>query len=335
MKKVGIISIFVIYAIIIISYSIYQYHHYRKSFDEIVPYSHTMETQPTETAPEPTTTTNTHTETIPTNSATLPTETTTILSSETLPKTSTTNSKNSRSTKTISTTAIIDPTESKQEEIPEIPQETERIVEYPLNLNTATLEELCTLPEIGETIAQAILNYREQIGGFINREQLLEVSGIGEHRYSVIAPLLMIENEQPLPVQSPAPEPEPQPDPEPVPVEEAPQPIPEPPPTETPENLYINLNTTTKEQLMLLPNCTEQIADKILVLRDVHIHTFSNPLEILYINEKWVNSDDSINGDDWKNVKISEELYFSWEKYLFVDDEGGKQLYLYTRAEPE
>ena len=74
---------------------------------------------------------------------------------------------------------------------------------------------------------------------------------------------------------------------------------------------------------MLLPDCTEKIAETIIELRDVHIHTFSNPLEILYVN------------DISKDAKIPTELYYSWEEYLFVDDEGGKQLHLYTQPEPE
>ncbi|MFM1655380.1 helix-hairpin-helix domain-containing protein [Brevibacillus sp. B_LB10_24] len=48
-----------------------------------------------------------------------------------------------------------------------------------VNLNTATLQQLMTLPGIGETRAQAILAYREQHGPFSSPEQLKKVSGIG------------------------------------------------------------------------------------------------------------------------------------------------------------
>ena len=51
--------------------------------------------------------------------------------------------------------------------------------EDPLDLNTATLEELQTLPEIGPLRAQSILDYRAQNGPFQSVEELTAVEGIG------------------------------------------------------------------------------------------------------------------------------------------------------------
>ena len=52
----------------------------------------------------------------------------------------------------------------------------------PLNLNTATLEQLDTLDGIGPSLAGAILDYREEKGGFGSVDELAQVPGIGEKR---------------------------------------------------------------------------------------------------------------------------------------------------------
>ena len=54
------------------------------------------------------------------------------------------------------------------------------VISGKLSLNTATLDELMTLPGIGEAKAQAIIEYREEVGAFQNIEELKEVSGIGD-----------------------------------------------------------------------------------------------------------------------------------------------------------
>lgn len=49
-----------------------------------------------------------------------------------------------------------------------------------VNINAASVEELETLPGIGEVLAATILQYREDHGPFTSVDQLLDVSGIGE-----------------------------------------------------------------------------------------------------------------------------------------------------------
>ncbi len=52
----------------------------------------------------------------------------------------------------------------------------------PLNLNTATIEQLDELDGIGPATAQQILNYRDEHDGFGSVEELDQVPGIGETR---------------------------------------------------------------------------------------------------------------------------------------------------------
>jgi competence protein ComEA len=56
----------------------------------------------------------------------------------------------------------------------------------PVDLNTATLEQLDTLDGVGPATAQKILDYRQQHGGFSSVEELTQVPGIGEKRMAAL-----------------------------------------------------------------------------------------------------------------------------------------------------
>lgn len=56
-----------------------------------------------------------------------------------------------------------------------------------ININTATVEQLDTLPGIGPAIAQRIIDDREANGLFSTIEDLKRVSGIGDKKYSNLA----------------------------------------------------------------------------------------------------------------------------------------------------
>ena len=61
-----------------------------------------------------------------------------------------------------------------------------------VNINTATKEELDTLPGIGESTANKIISYREEKGNFKSIEEIKEVSGIGDSKYEQIKNLIEI-----------------------------------------------------------------------------------------------------------------------------------------------
>lgn len=56
----------------------------------------------------------------------------------------------------------------------------------PVNLNSASVDELTSLDGIGPKTAQKIIDYREEHGGFANVEELLDVPGIGPAKFDQI-----------------------------------------------------------------------------------------------------------------------------------------------------
>ncbi len=55
-----------------------------------------------------------------------------------------------------------------------------------IDLNTAGMDQLCTLPGIGESKASAILAYRDKYGPFSSVEELMQVNGIKEGTFAKI-----------------------------------------------------------------------------------------------------------------------------------------------------
>jgi competence protein ComEA len=62
----------------------------------------------------------------------------------------------------------------------------------PVNLNTATLADLDTLPGVGPVLAQRILDHRDQHGGFKTVADLRRVNGIGNSRYEQLKDLVTV-----------------------------------------------------------------------------------------------------------------------------------------------
>ena len=59
-----------------------------------------------------------------------------------------------------------------------------------VNLNTATIDQLTTLPGVGRKTAELIIEYRTKSGGFKKIEELMNVKGIGETTFLKLKPLV-------------------------------------------------------------------------------------------------------------------------------------------------
>lgn len=153
-------------------------------------------------------------------------------------------------------------------------------VTFPLELNAASAAELEQLPHIGAVLAERITAYRDQIGGFSNREQLLEVEGIGEATLYEIYDLLYLENEtfpEPEPESEPAGAPAPAAEPQPA---ETVPPAAEPPAAVT---FPLDLNQATAAELEQIPGMQPELAEKIVAFRQ-QIQAFSSVYELLYVD---------------------------------------------------
>jgi competence protein ComEA len=61
-----------------------------------------------------------------------------------------------------------------------------------VNLNTATAEQLETLPRVGPALAQRILDWREANGRFSAIDDLLGVTGIGAKTFEGLRELVTV-----------------------------------------------------------------------------------------------------------------------------------------------
>lgn len=61
-----------------------------------------------------------------------------------------------------------------------------------VNINTATKEELVSLPGIGPMLADRIILYREQSGRFVSVDKLMDVKGISKKKLEKLKPLVTL-----------------------------------------------------------------------------------------------------------------------------------------------
>lgn len=62
----------------------------------------------------------------------------------------------------------------------------------PVNLNSASAAQLQTLPGVGASTAQRIVDYRQKNGSFKKIEELMNVKGIGEKSFLKLKPLITV-----------------------------------------------------------------------------------------------------------------------------------------------
>ena len=68
-----------------------------------------------------------------------------------------------------------------------------------ININTATVEQLDTLPGVGPKVAARIIEYRQKNGQFKKIEDLMNVRGIGEKNFLKIRNRLTVGPAKPAP----------------------------------------------------------------------------------------------------------------------------------------
>lgn len=66
-----------------------------------------------------------------------------------------------------------------------------------ININTANVEQLSTLPGVGPKLAARIVEYRQKSGGFKSAQELMNVRGVGEKGFAKLQPHLSVGDKAP------------------------------------------------------------------------------------------------------------------------------------------
>ena len=170
-------------------------------------------------------------------------------------------------------------------------------ISFPINLNTASRDELMLIDGIGESTADKIIEYRERNGGFASVSQLIEINGIGEAKLEKFRSFLYVEgdtgfvdeqqnndgNDYQEDYNTPDDNSHDDNNNNDIPDEEQTQPPVEETFPEDTEIPMVELNSATAEDFMKLPGIDEEMAYKIVEFRE-KIQYFSHPYELLYID---------------------------------------------------
>lgn len=85
------------------------------------------------------------------------------------------------------------PLEGEETDIEAVPESPESGPGETVNINTATIEDLTALNGIGDKKAQRIIEHREANGLFMKKEDLMNISGIGEKTFESLEPYITID----------------------------------------------------------------------------------------------------------------------------------------------
>ena len=133
----------------------------------------------------------------------------------------------------------------------EPPADEEPAQTFPIDLNTATLEELQTLNGIGPVLAQRIIDYRTEYGSFTTVDELLNVKGIGEATLNKFREQVTVSGQEG--------ESEPPSEQSDLPADE-----------DTKQTALIDINTATYEELQTLNGIGPVLAQRIIDYRTEH-----------------------------------------------------------------
>ena len=78
------------------------------------------------------------------------------------------------------------------QETPAAKAKTAAAPSTPINLNTATVQQLEALPGVGARTAQLIVEHRQKNGGFKKVEELMNIKGIGEKSFLRLKPMVTV-----------------------------------------------------------------------------------------------------------------------------------------------
>jgi competence protein ComEA len=100
---------------------------------------------------------------------------------------------NSSAQSTLPQTIHLKANDQQSGNTPRVTTSSNQTIAQPININTATIEDLEKLPGIGKGLAERIIDHRERFGLFRRTEHLIIVRGISDRRFRALQDLITVE----------------------------------------------------------------------------------------------------------------------------------------------